>query len=89
MSEIHEEMQKRYKNACVLVKNGQYEQYILEIDLDGVWGYPSSFVSGSFGKLSVKYDSKTVLKYIQFKSDESSIRKEKIISDIQNPRKND
>ena len=63
--------------------------YILEIDLDGVWGYPSSFVSGSFGKLSLKYSSEIVLKHIYFKSDESSLRKEKIINEILKPRKND
>lgn len=63
--------------------------HILEIDLDGVWGYPSSFVSGSFGKLSLKYSSDKVLKHIQFKSDESMIRKEKIINEIKKPRKYD
>lgn len=64
-------------------------EYILEIDLDKVWGYPSSFISGSFGKLSMKYSSELVLKHLEFKSDESSIRKEKIINEIKKPRKND
>ncbi len=63
--------------------------YILEIDLDGVWGYPSSFVSGSFGKLSLKYGSETVLKYIKFKSEQSALRLEKIVSEIKKPRKYD
>lgn len=65
------------------------ENYKLEIDLDGVWGYPSSFISGSFGKLSLKYTSESVLKHIEFKSNQSSIRAEKIINEIKKPRKYD
>lgn len=61
--------------------------YILLIDLDKVWGYPSSFVSGSFGKLSLSKGSDLVLKHIQFKSDENPIRLEKVINEIKNPRK--
>lgn len=57
----------------------------LLIDLDGVWGYPSSFVSGSFGKLSIKYGAKKVLDIINFISQESETRKDRIISEIQNP----
>lgn len=30
----------------------------LIINLDGVWGYPSSFVSGAFGKLSLEMEVK-------------------------------
>lgn len=63
--------------------------YILIIDLDGVWGYPSSFVSGSFGKLSLKHGSEVILKHIQFKSEQSSLRLEKIINEIKRPRKYD
>jgi len=59
--------------------------YILKIDLDKVWGYPSSFVSGSFGKLSLAKGSDLVLKHISFKSDENPIRLEKIIYEIKNP----
>lgn len=65
------------------LKNG----YKLLIDLDGVWGYPSSFVSGSFGKLSTEVGFKKVLEYIEFKSDENSIRLENIINEIKNPKK--
>lgn len=61
--------------------------YILEIDLDGVWGYPSSFVSGSFGKLSVSKGASVVLKYIKFKSEENPMRLERIIHEIRNPKK--
>ncbi len=63
--------------------------YILVIDLDGVWGYPSSFVSGSFGKLSLKHGSEKVLKHIKFKSEQSALRLEKIVNEIKKPRKND
>ena len=57
----------------------------LEINLDGVWGYPSSFVSGSFGKLSLEYTPSVVLGIIEFVSEESETRKERIIAEIQNP----
>lgn len=61
--------------------------YILLIDLDKVFGYPSSFVSGSFGKLSLEKKADTVLKYIQFKSDENSLRLEKILKEIKEPKR--
>lgn len=61
----------------------------LEIDLDGVWGYPSSFVSGSFGKLSLEKGADLVLKTIEFISKESETRKFRIISEIRNPTKKD
>lgn len=63
------------------------ENYILLIDLDKVWGYPSSFVSGSFGKLSISKGADLVIKHISFKSDENPIRLEKVINEIKNPRK--
>ncbi len=59
----------------------------LEINLDGVWGYPSSFVSGSFGKLSIEYSANVVLDTIVFISTESETRKERIIEEIKNPTK--
>jgi hypothetical protein len=61
--------------------------YILLIDLDGVFGYPSSFVSGSFGKLSTKYGKDAVLKHLKFKSDRRLIRIDKITFEIKNPEK--
>jgi len=61
--------------------------YKLLIDLDKVWGYPSSFVSGSFGKLSLAKSSELVLKHIEFKSDDNPIRLEKVINEIKSPRK--
>ena len=59
----------------------------LEINLDGVWGYPSSFVSGSFGKLSIEYSAIVVLDTIVFISTESETRKERIIEEIKHPTK--
>lgn len=61
------------------------EGYILQVDLDGVWGYPSSFVSGSFGKLSMERGSEILLKHLSFKSDQNPIRIDKIINEIKNP----
>jgi hypothetical protein len=59
--------------------------YIILVDLDGVWGYPSSFVSGSFGKLSMEKGPDLLLKHIQFKSDKNPLRIEKVINEIKNP----
>jgi len=59
----------------------------LEIDLDGVWGYPSSFVSGSFGKLSIEEGAEIVLSTIIFISHESETRKNRIIEEIKEPTK--
>jgi hypothetical protein len=63
--------------------------YKLLIDLDGVWGYPSSFVSASFGKLSIDFGVEKVLKHIVFKSDDNSIRLENILKEIKKPKKKD
>lgn len=62
-------------------------KYILLIDLDKVWGYPSSFVSGSFGKLSIQYGADVLLKHIEFKSEDNEFRLEKIIKEINKPLK--
>jgi hypothetical protein len=58
----------------------------LKIYLDGVFGYPSSFVSGSFGKLSIDYGAEVVLSTIELISS-NSIRKEKIEYEIKSPKK--
>jgi hypothetical protein len=60
---------------------------ILHIDLDRVFGYPSSFVSGSFGKLSTQKGASLVLKHIEFKSKDNKLRLERIIKEIQSPKK--
>lgn len=45
----------------------QSGKYILEVLLDGLWGSPSSFISGSFGLLSMEYGKDEVLKFIKLK----------------------
>lgn len=62
-------------------------KYLLLVDLDGVWGYPSSFVSGSFGKLSVSFGAEAVLAHIRFKSEENEIRLQRILLEIKKPKK--
>lgn len=80
---------EQFLDELLLVKfeKAVSNKYVLLIDLDGVWGYPSSFLSGSFGKLSITKGSELVLKHISFKSDENPIRLEKVINEIKNPRK--
>lgn len=65
------------------VKSG----YKICIDLDGVFGYPSSFVSGSFGKLSLDKGADEVLRYIHFESKENPLRIDKIICEIKDPKR--
>jgi hypothetical protein len=60
--------------------------YILLVDVDSVWGYPSSFISGSFGKLSIEKGAELVLKHLEIKSDNSKTRYQEIISEIKHPR---
>lgn len=71
-------LQKRFLKAK---ENG----YILLIDLDGFWGWPSSFVSGSFGLLSMEYGAELVLKHLDFKSDKNPLKITKAIYEIKNP----
>jgi hypothetical protein len=63
------------------------ENYILLIDIDGLWGWPSSFVSGSLGLLSMTYGPELVLKHLEFKSDKNSLKITKAIYEIENPTK--
>ncbi len=70
-------------------KNALEKEGILFIDLDGVYGYPSSFVSGSFGKLSLDYGAEVVRKHLEFKSDDNSLRLERILKEIKSPKKVD
>ena len=58
---------------------------ILEIDLQDMWGFPSSFVSGSFGVLSQKFSAEVVLKHLQFLAEDNPLNKEKVVSEIKSP----
>lgn len=75
---LEEYLLKRFDKA---VEDG----YILEIDFDGLWGFPSSFVSGSFGRLSMDKGHGLVLKHLQFKSEKNPMRIDKVIEEIKNP----
>lgn len=59
--------------------------YVLLIDIDGVWGWPSSFVSGSFGLLSQEKGSQKVLAHLKFKCDSNPMKIEKAKYIIKNP----
>ena len=66
---------------------------LLEIDLNEMNGYPSSFISGSFGKLtfelgkSIGLDkaSKLIKKHIVLKCEDSVARAKAILDEIENP----
>ena len=61
--------------------------YSLLIDIDGFWGWPSSFVSGSFGLLSKEKGAKLVLGHLRFKCDSNPMKIEKAKFIINNPEK--
>jgi hypothetical protein len=69
---------KRFEKAVT-------EKYIILVDLTGVWGYPSSFVSGSFGRLSMERGAELLLKHLEFKSDTNPLNVDKVINEIKNP----
>ena len=66
---------------------------LLEIDLNGMNGYPSSFISGSLGKityelgktLGVKKASELIKKHIILKCEDSAARAKAIEDEIDNP----
>ncbi len=70
-----------------------FEGCLLEIDLNGMNGYPSSFISGSFGKVSYEMGkeigqeraSELILKHIVLKCDDSVARAKAIETEINNP----
>ncbi len=68
-------------------KKALKEEYILAINLEDFWGWPSSFVSGSFGVLSKKFGSETVLKHLKIISESNPMKEEKAIYIIKNPDK--
>jgi hypothetical protein len=62
---------------------------VLLVDLDGTWGYASSFVSGSFGALAREFGAEEVDKHLALKSGEDSILLEKIHAEIHSEGKRD
>lgn len=69
------------------------ENCLLEIDLNNMNGYPSSFISGSFGKITYelgkvigpKKASELVRKHLVLKCEDSSSRVKAIEEEIKNP----
>jgi len=55
---------------------------ILFIDLDGTWGYASSFISGAFGRLAKKYGAAAVREIVRYKSDEDPLLIGRIYQEI-------
>ena len=62
------------------------DKCFLTIDLNGAYGYPSSFISASFGKLSVMKGKDILLRHLKFISN-NPLSVDKIISEIKNPEK--
>ena len=70
-----------------------YENVLLEVDLTGMNGYPSSFISGSFGKFSYelgkligkKEASNLLLKHILFVCNDSNVKIKAFQDEINNP----
>lgn len=66
---------------------------LLEIDLTGMNGYPSSFISGSFGKISYEMGkligqekaSALLLKHLSLKCEDSAARIKAIQDEINKP----
>lgn len=66
---------------------------LLEINLNGMNGYPSSFISGSFGKITFELGkimghqkaSDLIKKHIVIKCDDSAARAKAIEDEINNP----
>lgn len=65
--------------------NAKKNDGTLCIDLDNVWGYASSFISGSFGRLSKEYGADICLKHLVFKSDDDPLLIDKIKKEIRSP----
>ena len=59
----------------------------LFVDLDGTYGYPSSFIDQSFGELSREYGCKKILNIIEMKSDDESDLINQIKDNIIHPEK--
>ena len=55
---------------------------LLLVDLDGTWGFASSFLSGSFGALAREFGAQLVRKHLALKSEEDPIVLEKIGTEI-------
>ena len=59
------------------VQQAQQKGTKVWIDFDGTWGYPPSFISSAFGRLSDKF-GKDVMKYLEIKTEEDGTLKYEI-----------
>lgn len=57
------------------------------IELDGGYGYPTSFLEEAFGGLARIYDAKEILSTLSFISDDEPSLVEEIVSYIKNAKK--
>lgn len=63
------------------------EKKVLDIDLDGTFGYGTSFLEEAFGGASRKFGADKVLNHIKFKSEEEPYLIDDIYSYIEDTRR--
>lgn len=61
------------------------QKAILFIDLDGTYGYATSFISYSFGSLSREFGKENVIKTLELKSDEDEKLVDYVKKTIESP----
>lgn len=66
-------------------KEAQERKIKLIVNLDDTWGYASSFISGSFGKLSQDLGAEAVLEVLDFESKDDPMLIVKIKEEILKP----
>jgi len=79
---------EEFRDTCLLPKfKSLKENEILLINLDGAYGYPTSFLEEAFGGLARIFGHETVLKKLEFKSDEEPSLIDEIKGYIKNAKK--
>lgn len=63
-----EEFREKLLAVCYLEAKEKGEKLV--VDLDGTYGYATSFLDEAFGGLARKFKSDDILKIIEFKSDD-------------------
>jgi hypothetical protein len=66
-------------------KNAIESKSKLLVDMDGTFGYATSFISEAFGHLSRDFTSEQVLQVLVIKSEEDEVVKNFVIKTIENP----
>lgn len=80
-----EEFREEYLIPAYLEAKKKHEKLI--IDLDGGYGYPTSFLEEAFGGLARKFDSSSVLSILSFISNDEPSLIEEIQEYINNANK--